>query len=176
MKFTETKLAGAFILDIEPIRDNRGFFARIFDPREFTEHGIEPPLAQFNLSYNIHKGTLRGMHFLKPPQAEAKLVRVIRGALLDQIVDIRPESPTYLQHISVELTGDNRRALYVPKGFAHGFQTLTDDTEVLYQMSDFYQPGADTGLRYDDPALGLSWPLPVSEISEKDAAWALLQN
>ena len=116
------------------------------------------------------------MHFLKPPRAEAKLVRVIRGALLDQIIDIRPYSPTYLQHISVELTADNRRALYVPEGFAHGFQTLEDDTEVFYQMSEFYQPGGDTGLRYDDPALGLSWPLPVSEISEKDAAWPLMER
>ncbi len=176
MKFTETRLAGAFILDIEPISDNRGFFARIFDPREFQEHGIEPPLAQFNFSYNIYKGTVRGMHFLKAPHAEAKLVRVIRGALVDQIIDVRPDSPTYMQHISVELTGDNRRALYVPKNFAHGFQTLEDDTEMLYQMSDYYQPGVDTGLRYDDPALGLSWPLPVSEISEKDAAWPLIEN
>ncbi len=176
MKFTETELSGAFILDIEPITDNRGFFARVFDPREFEAHGIAPPLAQFNLSYNTYRGTLRGMHFLKPPRAEAKLVRVIRGALLDQIVDIRPYSPTYLQHISVELTADNRRALYVPEGFAHGFQTLEDDTEVFYQMSEFYQPGGDTGLRYDDPALGLSWPLPVSEISEKDATWPLMER
>lgn len=176
MKFTETALKGAFLIDIEPHGDHRGFFARIFCQNELREHGIAPPIAQCNLSYNTHKGTLRGMHFLIPPKAEAKLVHVSHGAVFDQIVDIRPGSPTYLQHVSVELSAENRRAIYVPEGFAHGFQTLTDHTEVLYWMSEFYEPETGTGVRHDDPALGLSWPLPVSEISAQDANWPLLDH
>jgi dTDP-4-dehydrorhamnose 3,5-epimerase len=172
--FTETALKGAYFIDLELKHDSRGFFARTFCAREFEEHGLQSAVAQCNLSYNTEKGTLRGMHYLAPPAQEIKLVRVIRGAIHDVIVDVRPGSPTYLQHISVELSADNRRALYIPSLFAHGFQTLTDDTEILYQMSDFYTPGYERGLRHDDPALAIGWPLAISQISEKDTAWPLL--
>lgn len=127
--------------------------------------------VQCNLSFNHRAGTLRGMHYQAPPATETKLVRCVRGAIFDVIVDLRPNSPTFLQHVGVELTAENRRALYVPELFAHGYQTLTDDTEVLYMVGEFYTPGAERGLRYDDPALGIAWPLPVSAISEKDLAW-----
>lgn len=172
MLFKETPLAGAYIIDVEERRDDRGFFARTFCAREFEEHGLQTVVAQCNISFNYQKGTLRGMHYTVPPMNEAKLVRVVRGAIYDVIIDLRPESPTYKQHVGVELTASNRRALYIPPMFAHGFQTLEDDTEVFYQMSDFYAPGHDRGVRYDDPAFGIQWPLPVSVIAEKDLAWA----
>jgi len=174
MNFTETRLKGAFILDIEPRNDNRGFFARIFCQKELTEHGLNPMIAQANVAYNPRRGTLRGMHFQFPPAAETKIVRVTRGAILDIIVDLRPESPTYLEHVAVELTADNHRALYVPQRFAHGYQVLDDGTETSYHVGEFYTPAAESGLRYDDPQLGLVWPLPISEISEKDSGWASL--
>lgn len=174
MKFTETRLKGAFIIDIERREDSRGFFARAFCQKEFAEHGLKPVIAQANIAYNKVRGTLRGMHFQFPPAAETKLVRCTRGAILDIIVDLRPESPTYLEHISVELTADNYRALFVPERFAHGYQVLADATETSYQVGEFYAPGTEGGLRYDDPRLGLKWPLPVTEISPKDAVWALL--
>src|SRR6059036_44682 len=174
MIFTETKLAGAFIIDIEPRDDSRGFFARAFCQHEFTEHGLKPLIAQSNVAFNKKKGTLRGMHFQYPPAAETKLVRATRGAILDIIVDLRPESPTYLEHIAVELTADNHRALYVPERFAHGYQVLEERTETSYQVGEFYTPAAEGGLRFDDPRLGLEWPLPVGEMSEKDRAWSLL--
>jgi dTDP-4-dehydrorhamnose 3,5-epimerase len=170
--FKETPLAGAYIIDVEERRDDRGFFARTFCAREFEEHGLQTVVSQCNISFNYQKGTLRGMHYTVPPMNEAKLVRVVRGAIYDVIIDLRPESPTYKQHVGVELTASNRRALYIPPMFAHGFQTLEDDTEVFYQMSDFYAPGHDRGVRYDDPAFGIQWPLPVSVIAEKDLAWA----
>jgi dTDP-4-dehydrorhamnose 3,5-epimerase len=172
--FSETRLEGAFVIDLDRKDDNRGFFARAFCQREFEEHGLEPVIAQANLAFNRHKGTMRGMHFQFPPATETKLVRCTRGAILDIIVDLRPESPTYLDHIAVELTGDNHRALYVPERFAHGYQVLEDTTETSYQVGEFYAPGHEGGLRYDDPSLGLTWPLPVSEISEKDLGWRLL--
>jgi dTDP-4-dehydrorhamnose 3,5-epimerase len=174
MIFTETPLKGAFIIDIEERRDDRGFFARSFCAREFEAHGLKPVIAQANLSYNHRKGTLRGMHYQTPPAAETKLVRCTAGAVLDVIVDIRPGSPTYLQHVAVELTAGNRRALYVPEMFAHGYLTLTDDAEVIYSVGEFYTPGAEGGLRWDDPALGIDWPVRVEVISAKDAAWALI--
>ena len=174
MIFAETKLAGAFIIDIEPREDSRGFFARAFCQHEFSEHGLKPLIAQANIAFNNRKGTLRGMHFQYPPAPETKLVRATRGAILDIIVDLRPESRTYLEHITVELTADNHRALYVPERFAHGYQVLEDRTETSYQVGEFYTPGAEGGLRYSDPRLGLEWPLPVAEISPKDAAWPLL--
>ena len=174
MIFTETKLAGAFIIDIERREDSRGFFARAFCQHEFAEHGLRPVIAQANLAFNRRKGTLRGMHFQFPPAAETKLVRCTRGAILDIIVDLRPESPTYLEHVEVELSADNYRALYVPERFAHGYQALEDTTETSYQVGEFYTPGVEGGLSPHDPALGLSWPLPVTEISAKDAAWAPL--
>jgi dTDP-4-dehydrorhamnose 3,5-epimerase len=176
MIFTETLLPGAFIIDLEPRSDSRGLFARTFCQQEFASHKLKPVIAQANLAFNHKKGTLRGMHFQSPPVAETKLVRCTRGAILDIIVDLRPESPTYLQHIAVELTEDNHRGLYVPERFAHGYQVLADKTETSYQVGEFYAPGSEGGLFYDDPRLGLSWPLPVSVISDKDAAWPMLDS
>jgi dTDP-4-dehydrorhamnose 3,5-epimerase len=176
MIFTETRLRGAFTIDVEPREDNRGFFARVFCQREFQEHGLKPVIAQANVAFNRHKATVRGMHFQYPPAPETKLVRATRGAILDIIVDLRPESPTYLQHVAVELSADNHRALYVPERFAHGYQVLEDRTETSYQVGEFYTPGAEGGLRYDDPRLGLKWPLPVGEISAKDGGWKLLDE
>jgi dTDP-4-dehydrorhamnose 3,5-epimerase len=176
MIFTETALKGAFILDIERREDSRGFFARVFCQKEFADHGLKPVIAQANIAFNTAKGTLRGMHFQYPPAPETKLVRCTRGAILDIIVDLRPESPTYLQHVAVELSADNHRALYVPERFAHGYQVLEDSTETSYQVGEFYTPNVEGGLRYDDPRLNLSWPLPVGEMSPKDADWALLDE
>lgn len=174
MVFTETKLSGAFIIELERREDDRGFFARAFCQNEFSDHGLKPVIAQANIGFNNQRGCLRGMHFQYPPAAETKVVRCTRGAVLDIIVDLRPESSTYLQHVSVELTADNHRAIYIPERFAHGYQTLADETETSYQVGEFYTPGAEGGLRYDDPALGVAWPLQVNVISDKDAAWPLL--
>ena len=174
MIFIETALKGAFVLDVERRDDNRGFFARVFCQREFAAHGLTPVIAQANIAFNKRAGTLRGMHFQFPPAAETKLVRCTRGAILDIIVDLRPESPTYLRHVAVELTADNQRALYVPERFAHGYQALEDGTETSYQVGEFYTPAAEGGLAYNDPGLGLAWPLPVTEISSKDESWPLL--
>ena len=171
MIFTETKLKGAFIIDLDRKEDERGFFARAFCRKEFREHGLKPVIAQGNIASNRSKGTLRGMHFQYPPAAESKLVRCTRGAILDIIVDLRPESPTWLEHVSVELNDDNMRALYVPERFAHGYQVLCDNTDTSYQVGEFYTPSAESGLRHDDPRLGLRWPLPVSVISPKDQAF-----
>src|SRR5712691_10683153 len=176
MIFVETKLAGAFIIEIDARQDSRGFFARAFCLREFTDRGLKPLIAQANIAFNNRKGTLRGMHFQFPPAAETKLVRATRGSIVDIIVDLRPESPTYLEHIAVELSAQNHRVLYVPERFAHGYQVLEDVTETSYQVGEFYTPGAEGGLPYSDPALGLTWPLPVAEISPKDAAWRPLSE
>jgi dTDP-4-dehydrorhamnose 3,5-epimerase len=171
MIFTETKLSGAFIIDLQLREDDRGFFARAFCQHEFAEHGLKPVIAQANIGFNRRKGTLRGMHFQYPPAPETKLVRASRGAVLDIIVDLRPESPTYLQHVTVELSADNHRGIYIPERFAHGYQALEDDTETTYHVGEFYTPGAEGGLPYDDPRLGLTWPLPVSAMSDKDREW-----
>jgi dTDP-4-dehydrorhamnose 3,5-epimerase len=176
VRFTETKLRGAFIIDVEPREDNRGFFTRAFCQREFEDHGLNPVIAQANVGFNNVRGTMRGMHFQFPPAAETKYVRCTRGAVLDIIVDLRPESPTYLEHVEVELSADNHRGIYVPERFAHGYQALEDKSETSYQVGEFYTPGCEGGLRYDDPALGLSWPLPVTEISDKDRSWPLLSE
>jgi dTDP-4-dehydrorhamnose 3,5-epimerase len=176
MIFTECKLAGAFVIELERREDERGFFARTFCQHEFEEHGLKPVIAQANVAFNRSRGTLRGMHFQFPPAAETKLVRCTRGAILDIIVDLRPESSTYLEHVSVELTAENQRALYVPERFAHGYQVLADGTETTYQVGEFYTPEAEGGLRYDDPRLGLSWPLPATTMSDKDRDWALLEE
>lgn len=176
MIFTETKLTGAFTVDVERREDSRGFFARVFCQHEFQAHGLKPIIAQANIAYNRKKGTVRGMHFQFPPSAETKLVRCTRGAILDIIVDLRPDSPTYLEHIAVELSAANSRALYVPERFAHGYQVLEDETETSYQVGEFYAPGAEGGLLYNDPNLGLSWPLPVRVISEKDQLWKPLRE
>ncbi|MEX2541130.1 MAG: dTDP-4-dehydrorhamnose 3,5-epimerase [Trueperaceae bacterium] len=171
MIFSETPLTGAFVIDLDRREDERGFFARSFCMHEFLEHGLESFTAQCNLSFNHQAGTLRGMHYQLPPAAEAKLVRCTRGAIFDVIIDLRPDSPTRLQHFGVRLDDENRRALYVPPQFAHGYQALTAGAEVSYQVSEFYTPGQERGLRYDDPAFGIEWPLEVTVISEKDASW-----
>ena len=174
MIFTETKLKGAFVIDLERRDDLRGFFARSFCQKEFEAHGLKPNIAQVNVAHNIRKGTVRGMHFQFPPAAETKLVRCTRGAIFDIIVDLRPESSTYLQHIEVELNEDNQRALYVPERFAHGYQALRDYTDMSYLVGEFYTPSAEGGLLYNDPKLGLKWPLPLSTISDKDQKFQLL--
>ncbi|MEZ5651378.1 MAG: dTDP-4-dehydrorhamnose 3,5-epimerase [Burkholderiaceae bacterium] len=173
MKFTPTKLAGATIVDIETHEDPRGGFARTFCQKEFEAHGLKPTVAQCNLSFNHRAGTLRGMHYQVAPACETKLIRCTRGAIWDVIIDMRPGSPTYKQHIGVELSADNHRALYVPEMFAHGYQALTDGAEVVYQVGEFYTPGYERGLRYDDPEFGIEWPMAVTVISDKDAAWPM---
>jgi dTDP-4-dehydrorhamnose 3,5-epimerase len=176
MIFTETKLKGAFVIDIERREDSRGFFARAFCQNEFEAHGLKPIIAQSNVAFNREKGTLRGMHFQFPPAAETKLVRCTRGAILDIIVDLRPESPTYLKHVAVELNEDNYRALYVPERFAHGYQVLCNNTDTSYQVGEFYTPGCEGGLLHDDARLGLQWPLPVTVVSDKDQQWNTLDE
>jgi dTDP-4-dehydrorhamnose 3,5-epimerase len=176
MRFIETDLQGAYIIELERREDERGFFARGFCQKEFAQHGLKPVIAQANVASNRLKGTIRGMHFQYPPNAETKLVRCTRGGILDIIVDLRPESPTYLRHIAVELTAENQRALYVPERFAHGYQALEDNTDTSYQVGEFYTPSAEGGLRYDDPRLGLSWPLPVSVMSDKDRVYKSLDE
>jgi dTDP-4-dehydrorhamnose 3,5-epimerase len=174
--FTEAKLKGAFIIDLERREDSRGFFARAFCQNEFKAYGLKPVIAQANIASNLKKGTVRGMHFQYPPAAETKLVRCTRGGILDIIVDLRPESATYLQHLSIELSDDNQRALYVPERFAHGYQTLRDNTDTSYQVGEFYTPEAEAGLMYNDPRLGLNWPMRVTVISEKDQKFPLLDQ
>ncbi|MCP2730227.1 dTDP-4-dehydrorhamnose 3,5-epimerase [Limnofasciculus baicalensis] len=174
MQFTETQLKGAFLVEIEKISDQRGFFARTFCAKEFEDRGLKSVVAQTSISFNSKKGTVRGLHYQIAPATETKLIRCTKGAIYDVIVDIRPESPTYLSHIAVELTDENHRALYLPEMFAHGYQVLTDGSEVIYQISEFYSPGCGRGLRYDDPVININWPLSVSEISSKDASWPLL--
>ena len=176
MHFSKTKLDGAYVIELERREDSRGFFARAFCQKEFADHGLKPLIAQANVAYNFKKGTLRGMHFQFPPAAETKLVRCTRGAILDIIVDLRPESPTYLQNIAVELNEENGRALYVPERFAHGYQALRDSTETSYQVGEFYAPDCESGLMHDDPRLGLQWPLPVAVISDKDQKFKLLDQ
>ena len=171
MIFTKTVLNDAMIIDIERKEDDRGFFARSWCRREFEAHGLNPNLAQCNISFNPKKGTLRGMHFQVKPYEEAKLARCMRGSLCDVIVDLRPDSPTYNKHLSVVLTSENRRMLYVPEGFAHGFLTLEDDTEVFYQISEFYRPESQRGFRWDDPAFAIAWPAEVRLISERDRSY-----
>ncbi len=176
MIFTETRLRGAFVIDIERREDQRGYFARAFCQHEFADHGLEPVIAQANVAYNRRRGTVRGMHFQYPPAAETKLVRATRGSILDVIVDLRPESETYLEHVGVELSAANGRSLYVPRRFAHGYQALEDETETSYMVGEFYAPELESGLNVDDPALGIAWPLPAGEMSDKDRVWPLLSE
>lgn len=171
MKFIETKLPGAFVVEIEKREDSRGFFARTWCRREFEQHGLSTAVMQANLSFNRSRGTLRGMHYQAEPYGETKLVRCTQGAIYDVIIDLRPASPTYLQHVGVELSAGNFRMLFVPEMFAHGFQTLTDEAVVAYQVGQFYTPGAERGVRFDDPLFGIAWPLPVTVISDKDRTW-----
>jgi len=176
MIFKETPLKGAFVLEVEERSDDRGLFARTFCRREFEAHGLNPTVSQCNLNYNYKAGTLRGLHFQFPPAAEVKLVRCTRGRVFDVIVDMRKDSETYLQHFGVELSADNRKLLYVPELFAHGYQALEDDSEVAYQVSEFYTPGHEGGLRHDDPDLGIEWPQEVTVVSDKDSSWTLLKD
>jgi dTDP-4-dehydrorhamnose 3,5-epimerase len=171
MIFIPMRLKGAWLIDVEPKEDERGFFARTWCRKELAAQGLDTEIAQENVSYNRHCGTVRGLHFQRPPHEETKIVRCTRGAIFDVIVDLRRRSPTYLGWQGFELSADNRRALYVPKGFAHGFQTLTDDAEIAYQISAFYAPEAAGGYRYDDLAFGIAWPLPVTVISGRDIDW-----
>jgi dTDP-4-dehydrorhamnose 3,5-epimerase len=174
--FTATPLPGAWVIDLERRGDDRGFFARTFCAREFAEHGLATEFVQGNMSLSAEPGTLRGLHYQHPPAEETKLMRCIQGAMWDVIVDARPRSSTYLQGFGVELSPENGRALYVPKGFAHGFQTLKPDTVAFYMVDAFYTPGAEDGFRHDDPTLGLDWPLAPTEISEKDRNWPLISD
>lgn len=176
MIFIATNLTGAFIIKPERLEDERGFFARTWCRQEFEQHGLNPRLAQCNISFNKSKGTLRGMHYQVAPYAEAKLVRCTMGAIYDVILDLRPESVTFKQWISVELTAENRKALYIPEGFAHGFQTLEDNTEAFYQMAEFYHPECARGVRWNDRAFGIKWPLSVVVIAEKDNACPLWEK
>lgn len=174
MIFKETKLKGAFVIEPERIEDERGFFARTFCRKEFEAHGLDPNLVQCSVSFNKKKGTLRGMHYQLSPYQETKLVRCTRGAIYDVILDLRPNSPTFKQWVSVELTGENGRMVYIPEGIAHGFQTLESNTEVLYQMSEFYHPESACGVCWDDPALAIQWPIVEAVLSDRDRAWPLL--
>jgi dTDP-4-dehydrorhamnose 3,5-epimerase len=171
MRFVKTKLQGAYILELERREDERGFFARSFCQRELAGYGLNPVIAQANVIFSKRKGTIRGLHFQFPPAADTKIVTATRGAILDFIVDLRPESPTYLQHVAVELTADNHRSLYVPERFAHGCQALEDGTEITYLAGEYYAPEAVGGLAYNDPKLGLIWPMLVTDISSQDLAW-----
>ncbi len=174
MRFTPARIQGAYFIEFEGPSDQRGLFARTFCAREFREQGLNPRVAQTNLCYSRHKGTLRGLHYQVAPASESKLIRCIRGALYDVIIDLRPESPTFMHHVGVELSAENRRGFYIPPMCAHGYQTLSDDAELLYQTGEFYSPMHERGLRYNDPALKLKWPLPVTAISDKDANWPLI--
>jgi dTDP-4-dehydrorhamnose 3,5-epimerase len=171
MKYTPTDVDGVTIVDLEPDRDDRGFVSRSFCASEFAANGLTSSVVQTNISYNYTRGTLRGLH----PDAEAKLVRCTRGAIVDVAVDVRPESPTYRKHVMVQLSAENRRALFVPPYVAHGFQTLTDHTEILYHVCGSHASTSEHGFRWDDPEFGIAWPLSVSVISEKDASWPLVQ-
>jgi dTDP-4-dehydrorhamnose 3,5-epimerase len=171
LKITPTDLPGASLLEIEPVEDSRGFFARLWCKQELRQHGIDMDLVQVSISHNAASGTLRGMHFQWPPSKEAKLVRCQSGRIHDVILDLRPESPTFTQHAAFELDSRKHNALYIPPGFAHGFQTLEEDSDIVYMMSDYYRPDLQDGVRYDDPAFAIAWPLPVSSISPKDGEY-----
>ena len=172
MTFTETKLNGAYVIEIQKLEDARGFFARAWCKNEFERHGLISHLMQSNISFSNRKGTLRGMHYQIAPNQESKLVRCTKGAIYDVIIDLRPNSLTYKQWLGTELTAENYKMLYVPESFAHGFQTLENDTEVIYQVSQFYAPQSERGVRYNDPAFGIKWPVDVQVITDKDNNWA----
>ncbi len=174
MRFTQTALPGAYFIDPAPHGDDRGFFARILCVDELATHGLEMDIVQVNISYSAEVGTIRGLHYQMSPHAEAKMIRCTRGAIFDVMVDMRPDSPTYRQWVGTTCSADNRRLVYVPKGCAHGFITLTDHAEVMYPVTARYTPSAERGIRYDDPALAIEWPVPVRVVSDKDQAWPLL--
>ncbi len=173
MRFTETTLKGAYIIELEKLADERGFFARTFCREEFQSHGIDFRVVQCSTSFNVKKGTLRGMHYQIPPHEEGKLVRCASGAIYDVVIDLRPDSPNFMQWMGMELTAEHRRMLYVPEGFAHGFQTLEDSTEVSYLISEIYHPECARGVRWDDPSFGILWPLrKPTVISDQDSRWS----
>jgi len=176
MIFTPLEVEEAWLIDIEPREDERGFFARIWCRHELGAQGLDTGIAQESISQNRRRGTLRGFHFQRAPHDESKIVHCTRGAIYDVILDLRPHSPTFLQWRAVELTAENHRAIYIPRGCAHAFQTLGDDAEVAYRISTFYAPQAAGGFRYDDPAFGVAWPLPVSVISQRDLSWPAFQD
>lgn len=176
MKFIQTPLKDAWVLELEPRGDERGYFARTFCAKEFEAHGLDPRVVQSNTSYSRDAGTMRGMHWQQSPAEETKLMRCIRGVIYDAIIDLRPESPSYLKHFGIELSAENRKMLYVPRGFAHGFMTLEDHTETLYLVGEYYTPGAEDGLRYDDPKFGIAWPREAAVISDKDRSWPLFDE
>lgn len=173
MEIIETNIQGVYIVKVKKITDDRGIFARTYCKNEFAKAGFNKEFVQFNHSYNKYKGTIRGMHFQQPPYSETKLIRCVQGAVLDVAVDIRQGSPTFLQHVSVELSAGNMQSILIPEGVAHGFQTLEDDTSLIYHHTQFYTPAADAGLRYDDPALHINWPLPPVQVSDKDKQYNL---
>ena len=174
MRFVEAPIPGAWVIDLEPVVDDRGFFARTFCVDEFAERGMDTTVVQCNASMTRAAGTVRGLHYQVAPAAETKLVRVVRGAVYDVIVDVRAESETYLRHFAVELSEDNRRSIFVPVGCAHGFQTLVDETCVEYHMGAKYTPGTDRGVRFDDPELAIAWPRPIAAVSARDGGWPLI--
>lgn len=176
MTFSPTTLEGSYVIDLKSFTDERGWFARYYCKEEFRKIGHVKEWVQMNHSYSRSKGTIRGMHFQLPPHREIKLVRCIAGAVFDVIMDIRKGSATFMQWFGTELSADNKRLLYIPEGFAHGFQCLTDDCELLYHHSEFYQPGTESGIRYNDPSAGIGWPLPVSMISDRDQNHPLLDS
>jgi dTDP-4-dehydrorhamnose 3,5-epimerase len=176
MIFEETKIKGVFVIAPELIEDKRGFFACSWSQTEFERHGLNSRLVQCNISFNHKRGTVRGMHYQQKPHEEAKLVRCTRGAMLDVAVDFRADSDTRYQWFAIELNADNRRMLYIPEGFAHGYQTLTDNTEIFYQMSESYHPESACGVRWDDPRIGIDWPLPVAVISPRDEQFDFIKD
>ena len=176
MIFTKSKLSGAYLIDIEKLEDERGFFARSWDSKKFDEIGLNPNLAQCNISFNIQKGTVRGMHFQKSPHEEDKIVRCTKGKIFDVIIDLRKNSSTFTKWEGFELSEDNHKMLYIPKGFAHGFQTMEDNSEIFYQMSEFFMPEYSSGIKWNDPAFEVAWPLPISIISKKDLSYSNFKN
>jgi dTDP-4-dehydrorhamnose 3,5-epimerase len=176
MRFTSLSVAGSYLVEPEPVEDARGFFARTFCRDEFESHGLNPELVQCSVSFNRQRGTLRGLHYQKPPHAEAKLVRCTAGAIHDVVLDLRPDSPSYLRWEGLELNAGNRRAVYIPEGCAHGFMTLVDASEVFYQMSAAYHPASSAGVRWNDPAFGIEWPAGEIIISERDSRFELWRH
>lgn len=174
MLFTATPISGAFLIDLEPMTDSRGSFARAFCKREFAAQGIDLEIAQCNLARTSYAGVIRGLHYQERPAEEKKLVRCLSGAVLDALIDMRPESPTYRAVFSVRLDPENRKALFIPAGVAHGYQTLADNTEFFYMTDQFYSPSVERGVRYDDPRLGVEWPLPARDVTSRDREWPLL--
>jgi len=175
MIFTETTLPGAYVIEPERINDHRGFFARVWCKKELQQHGLKNELSQSNVGFSYRKGTVRGLHFLGCPHAEAKIVRCTRGSMFDVIVDLRPESSTYKRWFGVELSDENRKMIYVPEGMAQGYMTLQDNTEMNYHTSEFFNAEAASGVRFDDPVLGIQWPMAATVVSEQDRNWPLMK-